>query len=184
MFQDMGKLWEHMVADSQLRWIGPEKGVIHLATAAVNNAAWDLYAKSRCKPLWKLVVDFTPEELVRSTAFRYVTDAVTRDEALEILKAKVSGKAEREAIARKEGYPAYVTSAGWIGELHSKLCTHNTELSAPRGYSDEKVAQLTKEGLQKGFNHFKMKVGLDKASDLRRGRIMRYSASTRAVIMT
>lgn len=113
----MGKLWSYMVADPQLRWIGPEKGVIHIATGAVNNAVWDLYAKARGKPLWKLIVDFTPEELVRSVAFRYISDAITPEEALEMLTAKAAGKAEREALVRKEGYPAYVTSAGWMGEF-------------------------------------------------------------------
>lgn len=117
LFADMGKLWSYMVADPQLRWIGPEKGVIHIATGAVNNAVWDLYAKARGKPLWKLIVDFTPEELVRSVAFRYISDAITPEEALEMLTAKAAGKAEREALVRKEGYPAYVTSAGWMGEF-------------------------------------------------------------------
>ena len=129
MFRDMSKLWDHMVSDSQLRWIGPEKGVIHIATGAVNNAVWDLYAKSRKKPLWKLIIDFSPEELVRATAFRYITDVLTREEALEMLGAKVSGKAEREAIARKDGYPAYVTSAGWLGEPSSQMHIHCAEAS-------------------------------------------------------
>ncbi|KAF8311002.1 enolase C-terminal domain-like protein [Clavulina sp. PMI_390] len=155
MFQDMGKLWSYLTADPQLRWIGPEKGVIHIATGAVNNAVWDLYAKSRRKPLWKLIVDFTPEELVRSVAFRYISDAITPEEALVMLKSKEAGKAQREANVREDGYPAYVTSAGWMG------------------YSDEKVARLTKEAVQQGFNHFKMKVGADKDSDLRRGKIIR-----------
>ena len=128
----MGKLWDYMVADPQLRWIGPEKGVVHIATSAVNNAVWDLYARSRNKPLWKLVVDFSPEELVRSTTFRYITDALTREEALEILEEKVSGKAEREATVKGDGYPAYVTSAGWMGDLLSRLHTHCAEASHPR----------------------------------------------------
>ncbi|KAF9517532.1 hypothetical protein BS47DRAFT_1339391 [Hydnum rufescens UP504] len=155
LFADMGKSWDYILADPQLRWIGPEKGVIHLASAAVDNALWDLFAKSRRKPLWKLIVDFTPEELVRSTAFRYITDAITPDEALAILKARETDKKDREAQVIAQGYPAYVTSAGWIG------------------YSDDKVARLTKEAVQAGFNHFKMKVGADKHSDLRRGRIIR-----------
>ncbi|KAI0065819.1 enolase C-terminal domain-like protein [Artomyces pyxidatus] len=155
LFANMGKAWEYLVADSQLRWIGPEKGVIHIATGAVDNALWDLYAKSRKKPLWKLVVDMTPEELVGSATFRYITDAITPEEALAMLKAKEATKAEREAKVRELGYPAYVTSAGWLG------------------YSDEKVARLTKEAVQAGFNHFKMKVGADRANDLRRGKIIR-----------
>jgi len=155
LFADMGKAWELLVADPQLRWIGPEKGVIHIATGAVDNALWDMYARSRQKPLWKLVVDMSPEELVRSAAWRYISDAITKEEALAMLKAKESGKKEREARVREVGYPAYVTSAGWLG------------------YSDEKVARLTKEAVQQGFNHFKMKVGASQANDLRRGKIIR-----------
>jgi len=117
LFSDMGKTWEFMMSDPQLRWIGPEKGVIHIATGAVNNAVWDMYARSRSKPLWKLIVDFTPEELVKSAAWRYISDAITRDEALAMLKEKEAGKKEREERVRAEGYPAYVTSAGWLGEL-------------------------------------------------------------------
>jgi L-fuconate dehydratase len=115
LFADMGKAWDYLLADSQLRWIGPEKGVIHIASGAVNNALWDLFAKARGKPLWKLIVDFTPEEFVRSTAFRYITDAITREEALDMLKAREAGKKDREAKVIAEGYPAYVTSAGWMG---------------------------------------------------------------------
>jgi len=155
LFADMGKAWDYLLADPQLRWIGPEKGVIHIASGAVNNALWDLFAKSRKKPLWKLIVDFTPEELVRATAFRYITDAITREEALQMLKEKEAGKKERETFVRQHGYPAYVTSAGWLG------------------YDDDKVRRLTKEALHAGFNHFKMKVGTDPASDLRRGMIIR-----------
>ncbi|KAF8269080.1 enolase C-terminal domain-like protein [Lactarius quietus] len=155
LFADMGKTWDHLVADPQLRWIGPEKGVIHIATGAVDNALWDLYAKARGKPLWKLLVDMSPEELVKSATFRYITDAITPDEALAILKAKETTKNEREAIVLDQGYPAYVTSAGWLG------------------YSDEKISRLTREAVQAGFNHFKMKVGADRADDLRRGKLIR-----------
>ncbi|KAJ3754887.1 enolase C-terminal domain-like protein [Lentinula raphanica] len=155
LFADMGKTWDFMMSDPQLRWIGPEKGVIHIATGSVSNALWDMYARSRKKPLWKLLVDFSPEELVRSAAWRYISDAITKEEALEMLKKLESTKAEREAKVRGIGYPAYVTSAGWLG------------------YSDEKVARLTKEAVVMGFNHFKMKVGADQANDLRRGKIIR-----------
>ncbi|KAF5310551.1 hypothetical protein D9619_008203 [Psilocybe cf. subviscida] len=155
LFSNMGKTWEYMMADPQLRWIGPEKGVIHIASGAVNNALWDMYARSRDKPLWKLVVDFTPEELVNSAAFRYISDAITKEEALAMLKEKASSKKQREAKVLELGYPAYVTSAGWLG------------------YTDEKVARLTKEAVAAGFNHFKMKVGADQADDLRRGRLIR-----------
>ncbi|KAJ7432176.1 enolase C-terminal domain-like protein [Mycena galericulata] len=155
LFANMGKTWDFMMADPQLRWIGPEKGVIHIASGAVNNALWDMYARSRNKPLWKLVVDFTPEELVNSAAFRYISDAITKEEALAMLKEKEAGKKEREEKVRELGYPAYVTSAGWLG------------------YTDEKVARLTQEAVTAGFNHFKMKVGADQANDLRRGKIIR-----------
>ncbi|KAH8829281.1 enolase C-terminal domain-like protein [Flagelloscypha sp. PMI_526] len=155
LFANMGKTWDFMMADPQLRWIGPEKGVIHIASGAVNNAVWDLYARSRKKPLWKLVVDFTPEELVNSAAWRYISDAITKEEALAMLKERAPGKAEREAKVREIGYPAYVTSAGWLG------------------YDDEKIARLTKEAVAQGFNHFKMKVGANQADDLRRGKIIR-----------
>lgn len=96
--------------------IGPEKGVIHIATGAVNNALWDMYARARGKPLWKLIVDFSPEELVRSAAWKYISDAITPAEALAMLKEKEAGKKEREERVRAEGYPAYVTSAGWLGK--------------------------------------------------------------------
>ncbi|KAI0761125.1 enolase C-terminal domain-like protein [Irpex lacteus] len=155
LFANMGQTWDYLCADPQLRWIGPEKGVIHIALGAVNNALWDMYARSRNKPLWKLVVDFTPEELVNATAFRYISDAITKEEALALLKEKAASKAEREAHVRQVGYPAYVTSAGWLG------------------YSDEKVARLTKEAVAAGFNHFKMKVGANQESDLKRGKIIR-----------
>lgn len=155
LFKNMGKTYDYISGDSQLRWIGPEKGVIHIAAGAVNNALWDMFARARGKPVWKLVVDMTPEELVDATVFRYITDVLTREDVLAMLKAKEAGKRERETIVREVGYPAYITSAGWLG------------------YSDEKVARLTKEAVAAGFNHFKMKVGADLISDLRRGRIVR-----------
>lgn len=98
--------------------IGPEKGVIHIATGAVNNAVWDMFARQRQKPLWKLIVDMSPEELVRSTTFRYITDVLTPEAALDMLKANEAGKKEREETVREVGYPAYVTSAGWLGASH------------------------------------------------------------------
>ncbi|TNY22720.1 enolase C-terminal domain-like protein [Rhodotorula diobovata] len=156
----MGRMWHYLLADSQLRWIGPEKGVIHIATAAVVNAAWDMYARHEKKPLWQLVADFTPEEFVAATTFRYITDAITPEEALELLKSKEAGKKERVAKLKVEGYPAYTTSVGWFG------------------YPDEKVAKLTREAIAQGFNHFKassqaMKVGADVATDQRRLALIR-----------
>lgn len=103
LFSDMGKTWEYMTSDPQLRWIGPEKGVIHIATGAVNNAVWDMFARARGKPLWKLVVDFTPEELVRCAAWRYISDAITKEEALEMLKKMEGTKKEREEKVRELG---------------------------------------------------------------------------------
>jgi L-fuconate dehydratase len=152
---NMGAFWTHITSDSQLRWVGPEKGVIHLATAAVVNAVWDLYAKAERKPLWKLLVDMTPEQLVSCIPFKYITDAVTPDEALEILQRNAATKAQREQEMCEVGYPAYTTSAGWLG------------------YSDEKLRSLVREGLNRGWTHFKMKVGRDLEDDIRRARVIR-----------
>lgn len=152
---DFAGFWRSLTSDSQMRWIGPEKGVIHLATAAIVNAAWDLFAKAVGKPLWKLIVDMTPEEIVSVIDFRYITDAVTKDEALAILRESQSKKAEREGLMRDRGYPAYITSAGWLG------------------YSDEKIRTLCRAGIAEGWNHFKIKVGADIADDLRRAAVVR-----------
>jgi L-fuconate dehydratase len=152
---DMGAIWRRLTSDSQLRWVGPEKGVIHLATAAVVNAFWDLYAKVEKKALWKLLVDMTPEEVVECVPFHYITDALTPEEALEILRRNETSKPERERQMLKVGYPAYTTSAGWIG------------------YSDEKVRTLVRAGLAEGWTHFKMKVGRSLQEDTRRARIIR-----------
>jgi len=115
MTADMGAFWYEMVGDSQLRWVGPEKGVVHLAVAAVVNAVWDLYAKAESKPLWQLLVDMEPEQLVRAIPFRYIEDALTPAEALAMLQAARPQRAERIAQMQAHGYPAYTTSAGWIG---------------------------------------------------------------------
>ena len=112
---DMGRFWRHVTSDSQLRWIGPDKGAMHLATGAVVNAVWDLWAKAAGKPVWRLVADMTPEELVRCIDFRYLTDAITPDEALQLLRKQAAGKAERIATLEREGYRCYTTSAGWLG---------------------------------------------------------------------
>jgi L-fuconate dehydratase len=152
---DMGAFWRMMVGDSQLRWVGPEKGVIHLATAAVVNAVWDLWAKAAGKPLWKLLADLSPEELVACVDFRYITDALTPDEALAILRRNAPTRGEREAEMRREGFPAYTTSAGWLG------------------YDDEKLRALCREALAGGWTHFKIKVGADLADDLRRVALIR-----------
>src|SRR5215212_827793 len=111
---DMSAFWYSMTGDSQLRWLGPEKGVVHLAAAAVINAVWDLYAKAEAKPLWKLLVDMSPEEIVSVVPFRYISDALTPGEALELLKRSQDYRFEREQKMLAGGYPAYTTSAGWL----------------------------------------------------------------------
>ncbi len=150
-----GAFWKHLTGDSQLRWIGPEKGVIHLATAAVVNALWDLWAKLESKPLWKLLSDLTPAQIVEMVDWRYLTDALTPEEALAMLEKLAPTRAAREAEMRQAGYPAYTTSAGWLG------------------YSDEKIRRLCRESLADGFTHFKIKVGEDLADDQRRAAIVR-----------
>ncbi len=152
---DMGAFWKMITGDSQLRWLGPEKGVIHLATGAMVNAVWDLYAKVEGKPLWKLLADMTPEELVRCVDFTYITDAITPQEALAMLKEKESSKQERIAKLKQDGYPAYTTSAGWLG------------------YSDDKMRRLCREAKAAGFDHMKIKVGSDLQDDMRRAAIIR-----------
>ncbi len=152
---DMGAFWTEITGDSQLRWLGPEKGVIHLATGAVVNAVWDLYAKQQEKPLWRLLSEMTPQELVRCIDFRYISDALSPREALEMLNDKSRGKKDRTATLLKEGYPAYTTSAGWLG------------------YSDEKIRKLCREAIKDGFTHVKMKVGSNLNDDLRRAEIIR-----------
>jgi L-fuconate dehydratase len=153
---DMGAFWHYMITgDSQLRWIGPEKGAIHLATAAIVNALWDLWAKSKGKAVWKLLVDMSPQELVRCLDFSYVTDVLTREEALAALELTAPTKAVRERQMQELGYPAYTTSAGWLG------------------YSDEKVRLLAREGVAAGWTHFKQKVGAHIEADIRRARILR-----------
>jgi len=152
---DMGRFWRHVTSDSQLRWIGPDKGAIHLATGAVVNAVWDLWAKAEGKPVWKLVADMSPAELVRCIDFRYITDCITPDEALALLTRAAEGKAERLATLEREGFPCYTTSAGWLG------------------YPDDKLRRLCQEAVDAGFNHVKLKVGRDREDDIRRLRIAR-----------
>ena len=152
---DMAGFWRELVADSQLRWLGPEKGVVHLATAALVNAVWDLYAKLEKKPLWKLLTDLSPQQLVSCIDFRYIDDALSPDEALGLLQREHAGRARREAEMLRDGFPAYTTSAGWIG------------------YSDEKIRTLAHQAMADGFTHLKLKVGGEPAADLRRARMLR-----------
>ncbi|WP_454288735.1 L-fuconate dehydratase [Rhizobium arsenicireducens] len=150
-----GRFWRYITGDSQLRWIGPDKGAMHLATGAVVNAVWDLMAKEAGKPVWRLVADMTPEEILSIVDFRYLTDAITPDEALAILRKAEADKAERIARLEKEGYACYTTSAGWLG------------------YDDAKLRRLCQEAVDQGFTHIKMKVGRDLEDDKRRLRIAR-----------
>ena len=153
--QNMAGFWKMITGDSQLRWLGPEKGVIHLATGAIVNAVWDLYAKIEKKPLWKLVADMSPEEFISCIDFTYITDAITKEEALQILKKKESSKQERIKFLLENGYPAYTTSAGWLG------------------YSNEKIRYLCREAKKDGWKYLKMKVGSNLEDDMRRASIIR-----------
>jgi L-fuconate dehydratase len=151
----MGDWWRRFANPDQLRWVGPEKGVLHLAVAALVNAIWDLWGKAEGKPVWRLVADLTPERFVDLIDFRYLTDALTKDEALAILKAQAPGKAERIAELERVGFPAYTTSAGWLG------------------YPEDKVRRLTREAVAQGLTHIKIKVGRDLADDKKRCAIVR-----------
>jgi L-fuconate dehydratase len=162
---DMGAFWRHLTGDSQLRWIGPEKGAIHLATAAIVNAVWDLWAKAERKPVWKLLVDMSPEALVRCLDFRFVTDALTPEEAIALLQRHAPTRAAREREMLQRGYPAYTTSAGWLG------------------YPDEKVRRLAREAMQHGWTHFKQKVGGNLDDDVRRARLLREEIGWQRTLM-
>ena len=152
---DMAGFWRMITGDSQFRWLGPEKGIIHMATGALVNAVWDLYAKTEGKPVWKLVADMTPEQLMGCIDFTYITDAITPEEALKLLQKQADTKQERIEYLLKNGYPAYTTSAGWLG------------------YSDDKMRRLCQEAKAEGFKHMKIKVGSDLQDDMRRAQIIR-----------
>ncbi len=153
--QNMGVFWKMITGDSQLRWLGPEKGVIHLATGAIVNAVWDLYAKVEDKPLWRLLAEMSPEQLVSCIDFTYITDAITPQEATLLLKNLEPTKQQRIDYLVSQGYPAYTTSAGWLG------------------YSDEKIRRLCRQAKADGWTHIKMKVGSDLKDDVRRASIIR-----------
>jgi L-galactonate dehydratase len=156
LVENCGQTWRYLVSDSQLRWIGPEKGVIHLALGAVVNAIWDLWAKTLNKPVWRIVADMSPEEFVRCIDFRYITDAITPEEAIEMLKSEEGGKAKRlQDALESKAVPAYTTSAGWLG------------------YGEDKMKSLLEETLSKGYRHFKLKVGTSVETDRRRLTIAR-----------
>jgi L-fuconate dehydratase len=152
---NMNGFYLQLTGDTQFRWLGPEKGVIHLAVAAMLNAVWDLYAKVEDKPVWKLLADMSPEQIVDAIDFRYIADALSRDEALDILRKAKAGQPQRLEQLKASGYPAYTTSVGWFG------------------FSDETIRRLCREEIANGWTHFKLKVGGDPALDLRRGHIVR-----------
>lgn len=152
LLDDMGGIYRELIGDSQLRWLGPEKGVMHMAIGAAINALWDIKAKRAGLPLWQLLSRMTPEEIVDLVDFRYLTNALTREDALEILRAAEPGRAEREAELFVSGYPAYTTSPGWLG------------------YSDEKLERRAREAMDEGFGQIKLKVGASLEDDIRRFR--------------
>ncbi|MEW4489540.1 L-fuconate dehydratase [Thalassoglobus sp. JC818] len=155
IINDPGAFWSYITGDSQLRWVGPEKGVIHLATAAVVNAVWDLIAKVKQKPLWRLLSEMTPEELVRSIDFQYITDFLTPEEALDILRRQEPTRQQRIDHLLANGLASYTTSAGWLG------------------YSDQKLRELCRQCLSDGWQCFKIKVGQNLEDDIRRCEIIR-----------
>jgi len=162
---DMGGFWRQLTGDSQLRWLGPEKGAMHLATAAVVNAAWDLWARAEGRPLWRLVAAMEPERLVDCVPLRYLDDALTRQEAVDLLRRLAPTRAERIAALERDGYPAYTTSAGWLG------------------YSDERIRALARNAVAAGWTELKMKVGADPAADRRRAAILREELGDENVLM-
>jgi L-fuconate dehydratase len=152
---DPAAFWRSLASDTQLRWVGPEKGVVHLALAAIVNAVWDLWAKAAGRPVWKLLADMAPRDLVRCIDFRYITDALTPEEAVDLLERQGAHKQERETRLLREGFPAYTTSTGWMG------------------YSDDAVRRLCREALAQGWTDFKVKVGGAPEDDARRLALVR-----------
>jgi L-fuconate dehydratase len=162
---DLGATYRGLQSDSQLRWLGPDKGVIHLALAAVMNAVWDLAARAAGVPLWRLLAEMTPEQLVDAADLRYLSDALTRDEAIAILAELAPTRQERIGELTESGYPCYTTSAGWLG------------------YSDEKLRRLCQEAVDAGYRHVKLKVGGDLDEDIRRLSIAREVIGPDAALM-
>jgi L-fuconate dehydratase len=162
---DLRAFSRQLTDDSQFRWLGPEKGVTHLAAAALINAVWDLYARQQNKPLWRLLADMTSDQILRLVDFRYIDDAITEQEALALLNAQRKGREERIADLERSGYPAYTTSVGWFG------------------FSDEKVRSLCHEALAQGWQHFKLKVGGEPADDLRRAALVRDEIGSSSKLM-
>lgn len=152
---DLGAIATRLTSDSQYRWLGPEKGVVHMATAAVVNAQWDLLSRQAGKPLWAFLADLSPEEIVSAIDFRHISDALTPDDAVALLRRALPGRAARRSHLLADGYPAYITSAGWLG------------------YSDDKIKAQCRAGIAAGWDAFKMKVGVDRDDDVRRAALVR-----------
>lgn len=165
LMKEPATLYRRLTSDSQLRWVGPEKGVIHLATAAVINAVWDLWAKVQNKPVWQLVCDMSPEEFAACVDYRYITDALTPTEAVELLRRNEATKQQRIEELHDIGYPSYTTSAGWLG------------------YSDEALISKCNDLKERGWKHFKIKVGRDLDDDVRRSSILRREMGDDAFMM-
>ncbi|MET8145627.1 L-fuconate dehydratase [Sphaerisporangium sp. NPDC005288] len=163
--RDLGGLYREIMGDSQMRWLGPEKGVVHLSAAAVLNAAWDLAARRAGKPLWRLVADMPPEELVAACDLRYLSDVLTAAEAVEMLAALVPTREQRVAELAERGYPAYTSSPGWLG------------------YHDDKLRGLCREAVAEGWTHVKLKVGADVEDDVRRLSIAREELGGRTLLI-
>ena len=162
---DIGKLWYKCVDHSQLRWLGPEKGAVHMAVAAIFNCLWDLIAKKNKKPLWRFVAESDPEKILSWLTFKYIEDVLTPDQALKILKDSQNDKKARIDTILKEGYPSYTTAAGWLG------------------YSDEKIVKLCEKYISMGWKHFKVKVGLDLEADVKRLELIRKTIGDDCYIM-
>jgi L-fuconate dehydratase len=162
---DFRGFYRELTVDKQLRWLGPEKGILHMATGALINAIWDLWAKREHKPMWKHLSDLTPEQIVSTIDFTYINDVLTPHEALDILRRRQQGKAEREKEMLRDGYPAYTTSTGWLG------------------YPDEKVRRLCKEAMAEGWTAFKMKVGANLEDNVRRAALMREEIGDDRILM-
>ena len=152
---DIGQFYRNLNSDSQLNWLGPQKGVVHMASGSIMNAVWDLWARTEGKPLWRLVAEMSPEEFVNCLDFKHIEDALTRDEALAMVEANSATRAERIAELEAKGYPAYTTTPGWLG------------------YTDEKMQRLCREALADGFNHIKLKVGESIETDRHRCKLAR-----------
>ena len=163
--KNIGKLWFQCVDHSQLRWLGPEKGVVHMAVAAIFNALWDLIAKKNKKPLWQYVVESKPETIMSWLTFKYIEDVMTQDDAFNILSESQKFKEQRTKTILEEGYPSYTTAAGWLG------------------YSDQKIIELCEKYISMGWKHFKVKVGLDLEADVKRLELIRNTIGNECSIM-